>query len=192
MKIVLVSNKNDKSVSEVVLEEGITLRRAEDLLAKIIREVDYDDDSLMYPVIKPDDYVPRRGGDTPEESESLDDDPKFVRMDMSHVFAMPFGRGGEPESDKPTTLPEARIELLREVFLRKNKDFPLGSLVTPTKDSGIVKWAIGEPHIVMSIRKYDADPNEWGRTHQILTVSTEGHVVGSWVEVWRLEPYPEA
>lgn len=91
---------------------------------------------------------------------------------------------------RPKTLPEARIEHLREVLVRKqNNRYDVGTIVTMTKDGCIDAAYLGEPHIVMEIRAKDAHECEWGCTHLIATVDANGLIQVAWVEQWRLEKW---
>ena len=93
-------------------------------------------------------------------------------------------------TNRPTALPEARVEHLREVFERlSGARFQAGDLVTLTRDSGLDPALVGEPHIVLMTRGVGAHECEWELTLYVATLDKKDDVVAGWVSVWQVEKY---
>ena len=97
------------------------------------------------------------------------------------------------EAARPKTDRTARVMHLREVLDRVRYNvWTVGDLVTVARDAGLNQGFIGEPCIVLRVRK----PGEQRCSHddelvQIATIDVDGDVQTAWVAEWRLEKYVE-
>lgn len=120
---------------------------------------------------------------------------------MNALEALMRGMDGD-EGESPRPLPEAQIEVLREINERYQAGCPFktGDLVTP-RDGYNLRQA-GEPHIVIQVlvepAQNFADASESGshrfarRIDMRVASLAQGEYTAHWVESWTFEAYTGA